>query len=283
MTHYGLIANLVAAPLVSLLIMPMAVLSLIAMPFGLEAWPLRAMGLGIELMVATGQWVASWPGAVSILPRISGLGLVLIVLGMLWLCLWQTRTRALGLVIAAVGLALAPQGTRPDVLIERDGATAALRSGNGNLVFPPATAASYSVDNWLLADGDSRDAASASDEGAFRCDTLGCIGAVKGKTVALIRHPGALEEDCRLADIVIAPFTIGKKCRAARVIVDRRMLKAEGAHALYIEGLSIRTETVAATRGRRPWVPNRAVVRMVPFSAPNQAHVPGKEDDAAGR
>jgi len=31
------------------------------------------------------------------------------------------------------------------------------------------------------------------------------IGVVKGKTAALIRHPGALEEDCRLADIVIAP------------------------------------------------------------------------------
>jgi competence protein ComEC len=64
MTHFGLIANLVAAPLVSLLIMPMALLSLLAMPFGLEAWPLKAMGLGIELMVATGNWVASFPGAV---------------------------------------------------------------------------------------------------------------------------------------------------------------------------------------------------------------------------
>jgi competence protein ComEC len=79
------------------------------------------------------------------------------------------------------------------------------------------------------------------DERVFRCDSLGCIGVVKGKTVALIRHPGALEEDCRVADIVIAPFTISTKCRAARVMVDRRMLKAKGAHALYIEGLSIRT------------------------------------------
>jgi hypothetical protein len=99
--------------------------------------------------------------------------------------------------------------------------------------------------------------------------------------VALIRHPGALEEDCRLADIVIAPFTIGKKCRAARVIVDRRMLKAEGAHALYIEGLSIRTETVAASRGRRPWVPDRTIVKMVPRLPPSQADIPGKDDDAA--
>jgi competence protein ComEC len=270
MTHYGLVANLIAAPLVSLLIMPMAVLSLIAMPFGLEAWPLQAMGLGIEMMVGAGKWVASWPGAVTILPRISGSALVLIVLGGLWVCLWQTRTRALGLVIAAFGIALAPGGERPDILIEREGATAALRSERGNLVFPPATAASYSVDNWLLADGDDRDAAAAADEDAFRCDSLGCIGTVKGKTVALIRHEGALEEDCRLADIVIAPFTIGKKCRAARVIVDRRVLKSEGAHALYIEGLSIRTETVAASRGHRPWLPDKTFVTVAPRPQPGQ-------------
>jgi competence protein ComEC len=269
MTHYGLIANLVAAPLVSLLIMPMALLSLIAMPFGVEAWPLKAMGLGIELMMGTGEWVASFPGAVSVLPQISGASLVLIVLGGLWLCLWQTRTRALGLVIAAAGLALAPQVERPDVLIERDGGTAALRSSTGDLVFPPATAAGYSVDNWLLADGDERDTATAVDPSAFRCDLLGCIGTVKGKTVALIRHPGALEDDCRLADIVIAPFTVGTKCRAARVIVDRRALKAHGAHALYIEGLSIRTETVAAARGHRPWVPDRIRVEVAPQPLPN--------------
>ncbi|MGD9501706.1 MAG: ComEC/Rec2 family competence protein, partial [Methyloceanibacter sp.] len=255
MTHYGLVANLIAAPLVSVLIMPMAVLSLAVMPFGLEFWPLQAMGLGIDLMVRTGEWVGSWPGAVSILPQISGLALVLIVLGGLWLCLWQTRARAFGLVIAACGIALAPQNLRPDVLIERNGETAALRSDAGSLVFPPATAANYSAENWLLADGDERDVAKATDETAFRCDTLGCFGLVKGKTVALIRHPGALEEDCRLADIVIAPFTVGKKCRAARVIVDRRALKTQGAHALYIEGLSIRTETVAAARGHRPWAP----------------------------
>ena len=207
-------------------------------------------------------------------------GARLIVLGGLWVCLWQTRARALGLVIVAFGIALAPASERPDVLIEREGATAALRSESGNLVFPPATAASYSVDNWLLADGDDRDAAAASsDEGAFRCDSLGCIGTVKGKIVALIRHEGAVEEDCRIADIVIAPFTIGQRCRAARVIVDRRVLKAEGAHALYIEGLSIRTETVAASRGHRPWVPNRAIVKATPRARPEPFADDGGADE----
>jgi len=280
-THYGLIANLLVAPIVSILIMPMALLSMVAMPFGLEYWPLQVMGIGIDLMVKTGEWVASWPGAVSILPEISGLALALMMLGILWLCLWQTRSRFLGLVIAACGLALAPQGERPDVLIDRDGETAALRSSDGSLIFPPATASNYSADNWLLADGDERNTAAATDESVFRCDSLGCFGVVKGKTVALIRHPGAFEENCRLADIVIAPFTIGRKCRAARVIVDRRILTAEGAEALYIEGLSIRAETVAAVRGRRPWVPDRTIIAERPrFSAPDDS---GQTDPAPGR
>ena len=79
---------------------------------------------------------------------------------------------------------------------------------------------------------------------------------MKGKAVRLIRHPAVLEQDCRLADIDIATFTIGKRCRAAQVIVDRHMLKESGAHALYIEGLSNRVEIVAELRGRRPWVPD---------------------------
>lgn len=279
LAHYGVVANLVALPLVSLLIMPFALLSLVAMPFGLEAWPLRIMGLGIDLLVATGKWVASWPWAVSILPSISGSSLVLMVLGGLWLCLWQTRWRALGLVIAAAGLLVSGGGTKPDVLVERSGRSMALRAEDGTLALPPATRASYSVDNWLLADGDDRDAEAASANGPFRCDLLGCIGRVKGKIIALIRHPAALEEDCQIADIVIAPFSVGKGCKAPRVVVDRRALQAEGAYALYFEGLSIRSESVAETRGRRPWVPERPVAKPALPAGQAYARDPGAAED----
>jgi competence protein ComEC len=262
LSHYGVVANLLALPLVGLLIMPFALLSLIAMPLGLEFWPLQLMGFGIDLLVATGEWVASWPGAVSILPSISGKALLLLVLGGLWLCLWRTRWRALGLVFAALGLLLSGQATRPDVLVERDGRDVAIRTDDGALALPPATRSNYSVDNWLLAFGEDRDAEEVAAESPFRCDLLGCIGRVKGKTIAVIRHPAALEEDCRMADIVIAPFSVGKGCEAAaRVVIDRRALQAGGAYALYIEGLSIRSESVAETRGRRPWVAERQIAK----------------------
>jgi competence protein ComEC len=282
LSHYGVVANLISLPLVGLLIMPFALISLIAMPFGLESWPLQIMGFGIDLLLATGKWVASWPGAVSVLPSISGPALLLLVLGGLWLCLWQTRWRALGLVIAGLGLIVSGEGRKPDVLIERDGQNVALRTEDGTLALPPASRANYSVDNWLLADGDERDAEDVAANSPFRCDPLACIGRVKDKTVAVIRHPAALEEDCRIADIVIAPFSVGKGCQAtARVIVDRRALQAEGAHAIYIEGLSIRSESVAETRGRRPWVPDRQIAKPALPSGQAYARDQGASDDDA--
>jgi len=226
------------------------------------------MGSWIDLLVRTADWVASWPGAVTILPSLSGFALALIALGGLWLCLWRTRLRAFGLLIAAAGLAMAPPGTRPDVLIERDGKVAALRGADGGLVFPPATAASYSVEKWLLADGDDTGPDSLPASTPFRCDPLGCIGKVKGKTVALIRETGALAEDCRKADIVIAPFKLGRACKAPRIVVDKTALRASGAQALYVETLSIRTETVAEIRGARPWSQSGAVKRI---GSPNGA------------
>ena len=283
MSHYGVAANLIALPLISVVIMPFALLSLIAMPFGLEGWPLWVMGLGIGLLVATGKWVASWPGAVSILPSISGTALLLMVLGGLWFCLWQTRWRALGLIVIAAGLLVSGGGKRPNVMIERDGRSVALRADDGSLALPPATRASYSVDHWLLADGDERDAAEASANSPFRCDLLGCIGKVKGKTIAFLRHPAALAEDCRTADIVIAAFSVGKSCKAARVVVDRRALHSAGAHALYIEGLSIRSESVAETRGRRPWVPKRNITKKPLPSGQAYARDPAGADDEGGR
>jgi hypothetical protein len=107
-------------------------------------------------------------------------------------------------------------------------------------------------------------AAEVAANSPSRCDLLGCIGKVKGKTIALIRHPAALEEDCR-APTSSPPFSVGKGCSTARLLVDRRVLQAEGAHALYIQrGLSIRSESVAETRGRRTKV--RPMTKMIAAS-----------------
>jgi competence protein ComEC len=60
---YGVIANLLAMPIVSAWVMPMGILGIVSMPLGLDAESWRQMGYGIEWMNAVGPWVASLPGA----------------------------------------------------------------------------------------------------------------------------------------------------------------------------------------------------------------------------
>ncbi|KAB2848414.1 MAG: ComEC/Rec2 family competence protein, partial [Hyphomicrobiaceae bacterium] len=63
---YGLLANLLAAPLSNFWIMPCAVLAMFLMPLGLEALGLVPMGWGIAVMNAIAHFVAGLPGAVQL-------------------------------------------------------------------------------------------------------------------------------------------------------------------------------------------------------------------------
>jgi competence protein ComEC len=65
MAPYGVIANLLAMPVVSAWVMPMGLLGLLAIPFGFDAEFWRQMGYGIEWMNMVALWVASLPGAVG--------------------------------------------------------------------------------------------------------------------------------------------------------------------------------------------------------------------------
>ena len=59
---FGLIANLLAMPVISFIIMPAALFSVLLMPFGYDALGWQAMGFGIELMLSIARWVAALAG-----------------------------------------------------------------------------------------------------------------------------------------------------------------------------------------------------------------------------
>ncbi len=68
---YGVLANLLAMPIVSVWVMPAGLLALIALPFGFDAPLWRLMGGGIDWMITVALFVANLPGAVG---RITAFG-----------------------------------------------------------------------------------------------------------------------------------------------------------------------------------------------------------------
>jgi len=256
--QYAVLANLIAIPLCNLIVMPAALATLMAMPFGLETLPLWIMGLGIEGMTWVAARVGSLPGAVGRIPAMPTFAFLLMVAGGLWLVLWQTRWRLLGAALVAAGVALAPTLQRPDVLIARDGALVAVRSDNQRLSAVGSRRPSFELIRWLEHDGDTREPKEATKASGFKCDAVGCLAVVKGVTVAVARHPAALRDDCQRAKILIASFANPRGCNGPAVLIDFFAVRRRGTHAVYIdEDGHIRVETVAQTRGDRPWSSRR--------------------------
>nr|WP_321441085.1 ComEC/Rec2 family competence protein [uncultured Hyphomonas sp.] len=66
---FGLLANLLAMPIISFVSAPLAALSLILTPFGFGDTGLRLFGLSLEAVLAVAHWCASLPNAAYTLPK----------------------------------------------------------------------------------------------------------------------------------------------------------------------------------------------------------------------
>lgn len=200
--QYAILANLIAIPICNIVVMPAALATLVAMPFGLEAWLLMVMGAGIDAMVWCAVLVAALPGAVARLPAFSGSAFALMVAGGFWLALWRRRWRVLGLIPVLVGLGWATRLDPPDILVGRGGRLVAARAEDGRLTAIGDKSGQFELGRWLEHDGDARPPEKAFEGRLFRCDWTGCLATVRGQRVSVNKHAAALRDDCA-SDILI--------------------------------------------------------------------------------
>jgi competence protein ComEC len=245
------------------------------MPFGLDEWPLRVLGWGIEFMLTVGRWVSGLPGAVSVVPAWPVSALALVSLGGLWMGLWRRPWRWYGLAPFILGIALAYWTPQPDLLIGRDGMTVAVRTPGGSLKLLRPAKDKYSANEWLRRDGDERvaETAVATAADGVRCDALGCIAqAAGGVRIADVLRPEALPEDCSASTIVISAVPTRGRCKGPKLVVDAFDLARNNGYAIWL-GPVMSSETVEQYRGRRPWSalpkPHRVQYRRIrPTSFP---------------
>lgn len=97
---HGLEANLLASPIIEMVVMPSAMMGVLLMPFGLEQWPLRLMGWGLNGVLAIGSYIANWGNGFTF-GRFEWWFLPLSSVGLLVLTLLRTRLRMIGAVMIA--------------------------------------------------------------------------------------------------------------------------------------------------------------------------------------
>ncbi len=252
--QYAIIANLIAIPVCNIIVMPAALATLVLMPLGLESAGLWVMGAGIDIMTWCAGRVAAMPGAVIRLPAMPHSAFLLMVMGGIWICIWRTRWRLLGVALAATGLALSPTLQKPDLLVGHDGAILAARMPDGRLQAISSRGGEYELARWLEYDGDARSPREvAAAAKSYRCDGSGCTLTLKGTLVALTRHASALPDDCARAGLLILTLPRPPSCMPRGPAIDLYDLRDKGTHAAYFEAGTIRLVSVAEARGNRPW------------------------------
>jgi competence protein ComEC len=281
---YGVIANLLAMPIVSIWVMPAGLLGLIAIPFGFDGMLWKLMGDGIDWMIAVALFVTHLPGAVGRMAAFGTGPLLLGTAGLVVLCLLKTPLRWAGavlIVIASVGAIRAPQ---PDVLVSTDGQALAVRGADGRLSIHRSGRDAFTAKEWLAADGDARLPDDRSLGQGFRCDEAGCIGRLSdGRLVSHVIGADAFDEDCARAAIIVTSREAPPDCKA--LAIDRKITRGSGAIALQRVGEMFQVIAARPTGQDRPWARGSAADETAPATAtrpqPRDA-TPKPEDLEAG-
>jgi competence protein ComEC len=272
---YGVVANLIAMPVVSAWIMPVGIIGLVAMPLGLDGFFWQLMGSGIEWMIFVALWVASFPGALGRIAAFGAGPLLLCTAGLVVLCLFKTPLRFIGGFVIALAAILMIRAPQPDVLTAADGSAVALRGENGRLSMVKSGSDVFTLREWLAADADARTPKDSTLGEGIRCDAAGCIGKLRdGSLVAITKMLEAFEEDCRRAVLVVSTRDAPPGCAA--LVIDRNVWRRSGAIALRRRGDQFEITATRPPGYDRPWA--RAVAGQEEAPVPGRATPPRPRD-----
>jgi competence protein ComEC len=258
---YGALANVIAIPLTTFVVMPAEALALLFDSVGLGApfWWITEQALGALILLA--HFVADAPGAVAMLPTFPQWGFALAVFGGLWLLLWKTRWRRVGAVPLAIGMAALMIQPRPDVLVTGDGRHIAAALPDGSYALLRDRAGDYIRDTMAEAAGIDAPLVALAELDHVECNRDFCRwsqgeGALR-RTILASRGRDRIEgaemaAACAAADVVISDRWLPRECAGRWMTIDRDSLADTGGLALY---LGEKPEAVATLRAGdgHPW------------------------------
>jgi competence protein ComEC len=257
---YGAMANIIAIPLTTFVIMPFEALAILFDFVGLGSpfWWVAGQGISVILVIA--HYVSDLPGAVATLPAMPSWAFVIIVLGSLWCGIFRTPLRWCGLLpclIGSVGILTAPY---PDILVTGDGKHLAIIEPGRKLALLRPLAGEY-VRNTLQENaGIAGDPIAIEDWPGANCSPDSCVIVLRrgGRdwTVLAIRTRYAipameLAAACRRVDIVVSERWLPYSCKPRWIKADRDMLEQAGGLAFYLK--DGRVATVAQQNPNAPW------------------------------
>lgn len=251
MAHYGILANLLAVPVMGIVVMPAGVLAAVLAPLGLAGPALWLMGLGTDWVLAVAEFVAGLTGAQSYIAAPPGWVLPVLALAAGAAVLSRGAFRSAMVVLVLAAFAGWGLSSRPALLIAPDGALVGLMTPEGRALSKAAP--SFTAEGWLEADGDDATPKEAAARAGFRGQKGLRRADWQGRALVHLTGKAALDnlaKACRDGALVVldtaAPKGAGGDCR----LYDTRALARSGALSFDAAG---QRRSAEAEAGRRLW------------------------------
>ena len=229
---FGLVANVLATPIFSFWIMPLALATVCLMPFGWESLALRPIGWGLDLVFWMAKALAEKlpdyaVGQIGLASLLSFTGALLI------LSFCQSSMRWLFVAPLTLGWLLIPSSDRPELLIAEDARDIVVIARDNSTIDLRKRPNRFIHDQWQRA-FQLRSAKSPTSRKQFDCSDDICRATSRsGLRIAWSDKLERIGELCDSADIaVMARAPRMTACRSGAKLVTLRTLRQSGALSL---------------------------------------------------
>lgn len=278
---YGVFSNLIGVPWFTFLIMGPGLISLILMPFGLEALPLGVMEFGIRVFIGLAGDFSDLPHSIFLGQAPSAFLCSISALGGLWFLIVLKWPRWIGLVLLILPLIAAQFAPLPKLFIGLRGLAVGVLTEDLKIVTPLNDRQSYVRSVWAQSLGLNENSLETlqigqrinidSRGGYFECHEDFCTVFTEGRYLIYVQKPkknsiknfdtyfkenkGLLYNYiCRDTTLVLSVREKFPNCHADQT-PKTLWLKEIGSAAIFLDHKgNFEIKSVADWRGNRPWV-----------------------------
>jgi competence protein ComEC len=197
--NYSLLANLLAMPVFTSILVPSSFVSGFAALFGLEYWPLQVTQYSIDFILWVADFCAHLPHASLYVPATTPFVFGFIMAGVCLTLLFAGVLRFGGVFVFCIGLVLWYQTPRPDILISSGARLVGVLTPQGRSISSEKRSAFLS-ERWMESDGRAPDIEKAY---ALSKPIKGGTLLSEEPSIILLRQKNQLNSLCEQADILI--------------------------------------------------------------------------------
>ena len=201
----GIITNLIAIPIVTLIIIPLGIIYVLLIPLGTQWIITPLMERPIDSVLYITNAIASLQYLVIPIRTFPASLIIIITLGLLWLCLWERNWRFFGIFFIVLGIFSSAMYTTPDILVSAD--NLAVKEDDNLLYSLTRKNRNFVVKTWAKQNGQNQivnHTKFSNSNKRLKCNDYDCTyNKGNNKSVLLAHKREDILENCNNVDLVI--------------------------------------------------------------------------------